>query len=90
MVKCWRATVGDAFMGLITRGLIARVKVKMVPMKDSYLSVKSLAVECPDQSVAAAGVVPAWGRAWASRRARPQPVKVSRKAGINRRSDRTG
>ena len=36
MVKCWRATVGDAFMGLITRGLIARVKVTVVPMKDSY------------------------------------------------------
>ena len=36
MAKSWRATVGDAFMGLVTRGLIARVKVKMVPMQDSY------------------------------------------------------
>jgi hypothetical protein len=36
MVNSCTAAVGDAFMGLITRGLIARVKVTVVPMKDSY------------------------------------------------------
>jgi hypothetical protein len=40
VAKNCRATVGDAFMGLITRDRIAGVRVKMVPMKDSYLSVR--------------------------------------------------
>ena len=51
MVKSWRATVGDAFMGLITRGLIARVKVKMVPMNGNYAVMKVLTAEGRDQVV---------------------------------------
>jgi hypothetical protein len=50
-VKSWRARVGDAYMGLITRGLIARVKVKMVPMKDSYAVMKVLTAEGRDRVV---------------------------------------
>jgi hypothetical protein len=75
MAKSCRAAVVIVHTDQTTEFMIAGVEVKMVPMKDSYLSVKSLAVECPDQSVAAAGAVPAWGRAWASRRARPSPSR---------------
>jgi hypothetical protein len=75
MAKSCRAAVGILYTDQTTKFMIAGVKVKMVPMKDSYLTVKCLAVECPDQSVAAAGAVPAWGRARASRRARPSPSR---------------
>jgi hypothetical protein len=51
MAKSWRATVGDAFMGLITRGLIARVKVKMFLMNGNYAVMKVLTTEGRDQVV---------------------------------------
>ena len=51
MVKCWRATVGDGFVGLITRGVIARVKVKMFLMNDNYPVIKVLTAEDRDRVV---------------------------------------